>query len=537
MQALSLMRTPLPGLETPAALRPLLLWARQLLMSPRLFEADAGARIVKLISDDYVTRLGWRVTLWPQLSVEVPTAAGQRARPAGPAAAAGRVHPGAAEAALGLLRSLASKAQQQATLGADDLAAACRHGLAHGPLLAARDVCEGLSWEPMLAAATAAPFPAPAAPGAARAGAGRAPAAGAGAGGAAGMGVRGAAAAVVEQLLTVLRAVAAVALPPLSRQDRNVAAGDVDEEGIDPEEEEEEVEEEGAEEEEGEEEDEGAGDAEGLGPVPQLVNTACWTTLKEVAAVASALVCRLQLPQDGGGIGGSSDSDSGNTAAAEGGSSKTATSKQGKAAADQAAVCGGAGAPPLLSVAQVEAAGELLVELLLHLKHNGAVDKVQASFAVLCGRLLRSETPALRRLPGAWLARCLEHLLRPGALKGGGGPVLASPQRSRLSQLQCIVFVASCVLAAAQGSIPALARCLGLRHPALTPLTPLALNPDQGLDDIVRRSAGLPFAILALFLAEPPGTPPRLLPEGMARLLATAQDDGLEPWPRVRVCY
>jgi hypothetical protein len=59
-------------------------------------------------------------------------------------------------------------------------------------------------------------------------------------------------------------------------------------------------------------------------------------------------------------------------------------------------------------------------------------------------------------------------------------------------------------------------------------------KPGQCLDDIIRRSAGLPAAIVALFLSEPPSAPRRLLPEGVARLLAIAQDASLEPWPRVR---
>jgi hypothetical protein len=33
------------------------------------------------------------------------------------------------------------------------------------------------------------------------------------------------------------------------------------------------------------------------------------------------------------------------------------------------------------------------------------------------------------------------------------------------------------------------------------------LQPGQGLNDIVRRSSGLPFAFTALFLAEPPAAP------------------------------
>ena len=62
-------------------------------------------------------------------------------------------------------------------------------------------------------------------------------------------------------------------------------------------------------------------------------------------------------------------------------------------------------------------------------------------------------------------------------------------------------------------------------------------EPGQSWNDIVRRSAGLPFAIAGLFLAEPAGVPRVLLPLGMSQLLAVAQAEGSQPWPRVSLGF
>ncbi|KAL0033537.1 hypothetical protein WJX79_002523 [Trebouxia sp. C0005] len=59
-------------------------------------------------------------------------------------------------------------------------------------------------------------------------------------------------------------------------------------------------------------------------------------------------------------------------------------------------------------------------------------------------------------------------------------------------------------------------------------------RPGQSRDDIVRRSAGLPAAFVALFTAEPTGHPKTLLYTGMRELLRVAGDDSQqEPWARV----
>jgi hypothetical protein len=52
------------------------------------------------------------------------------------------------------------------------------------------------------------------------------------------------------------------------------------------------------------------------------------------------------------------------------------------------------------------------------------------------------------------------------------------------------------------------------------------MAPGQSRADIVRRSAGLPAALTALFLAEPGGQPRSLLPAGMEVLLGVALRGG-----------
>jgi len=55
----------------------------------------------------------------------------------------------------------------------------------------------------------------------------------------------------------------------------------------------------------------------------------------------------------------------------------------------------GQGAKGLLNTEQLEAMGEHFLQVLLAMKHNGAIDKTRAGFIALCDRLLRSSDPRL----------------------------------------------------------------------------------------------------------------------------------------------
>ena len=120
---------------------------------------------------------------------------------------------------------------------------------------------------------------------------------------------------------------------------------------------------------------------------------------------------------------------------------------------------GGSAQASLLSMGQLQALGEHFLDTLLTMKHNGAVEKTGVGFTALASRMLRSAEAAHGALPRAWL----ERLLRAAA-RGG-----------------------------------------------------------QGMDDVLRRSAGLPHAFMALLHAEPKGAPRVLLPRALEALLKAAE--------------
>ncbi|KAJ9513159.1 hypothetical protein QJQ45_029351, partial [Haematococcus lacustris] len=70
--ALLKLGSPLPGLATPAQLQPLLEWAQGLMWSPRLREADAGARMLRLMLAKYALGLHWHFQLGRPLRLQPP---------------------------------------------------------------------------------------------------------------------------------------------------------------------------------------------------------------------------------------------------------------------------------------------------------------------------------------------------------------------------------------------------------------------------------------------------------------------------------
>jgi hypothetical protein len=160
---------PLPGLGSPAALRPLLARALRLLGCPRGREADAGAQLLALLLRKYGGGGGggglcWhfdlaRGTVEQAPVVPAPQAGVQASDDASLAAPAGQagVAAGEEEQAAALWRFLSSAAdllQRRVELAAADLLEACRGGLALGVLLALR--CAA-SWRPHHPAPTALP--------------------------------------------------------------------------------------------------------------------------------------------------------------------------------------------------------------------------------------------------------------------------------------------------------------------------------------------------------------------------------------------
>ncbi|GMH43329.1 hypothetical protein BSKO_11251 [Bryopsis sp. KO-2023] len=122
----------------------------------------------------------------------------------------------------------------------------------------------------------------------------------------------------------------------------------------------------------------------------------------------------------------------------------------------------------LLTASHLDVIGRHFMTALIRMKHNGAVDKTGVGFQELCKRLLQCGDQDKQRLPSKWMDALFSRILEKG----------------------------------------------------------------QSRDDIVRRSGGLPFALDAIFTAEPHNIPKILLPRGLKRLLEISADCAEEPWTR-----
>ncbi|OIW12445.1 hypothetical protein TanjilG_04194 [Lupinus angustifolius] len=161
----------------------------------------------------------------------------------------------------------------------------------------------------------------------------------------------------------------------------------------------------------------------------QIVMVGCWLAMKEVSLLLGTIIRKVPLPSNA-----CSD-----LSKLEGSSVETADLSSNS----------------VLDLEQLETIGNHFLEVLLKMKHNGAIDKTRAGFTALCNRLLCSNDPRLCRLTETWM----EQLMQRTVAKG------------------------------------------------------------QTVDDLLRRSAGIPAAFIALFLSEPEGTPKKLLPRALRWLI------------------
>ncbi|XP_073150839.1 uncharacterized protein [Henckelia pumila] len=166
-------------------------------------------------------------------------------------------------------------------------------------------------------------------------------------------------------------------------------------------------------------------------PSEQIVMVGCWLAMKEVSLLLGTVVRKVPLPtaDEMRNITGYVDNES---IAASG---------------------------AILDVKQLETIGNHFLEVLLKMKHNGAIDKTRAGFTALCNRLLCSNDSRLCKLTETWMDQLMERTVSKG----------------------------------------------------------------QTVDDLLRRSAGIPAAFIAFFLAEPEGTPKRLLPRALRWLTDLVQ--------------
>ncbi|XP_068637861.1 uncharacterized protein [Aristolochia californica] len=162
------------------------------------------------------------------------------------------------------------------------------------------------------------------------------------------------------------------------------------------------------------------------GPADQVVMVGCWLAMKEVSLLLATIIRKIPLP-----------------------CSTVSDLLDHESLQNEVTV---------LDMAQLETIGSHFLEVLLKMKHNGAIDKTRAGFTALCNRLLCSNEPKLCKMTESWLEQLMER----------------------------------------------------------------TVAKVQTVDDLLRRSAGIPAAFIALFLSEPEGTPKKLLPRALRWLIDVA---------------
>ncbi|WCJ20785.1 hypothetical protein M5689_002991 [Euphorbia peplus] len=176
------------------------------------------------------------------------------------------------------------------------------------------------------------------------------------------------------------------------------------------------------------------------GPRDQIVMVGCWLAMKEVSLLLGTIIRKIPLPSS------INCSDSLEAHVTDGRYTSTLTMTNA-----------------VLDLKQLEEIGNHFLEVLLKMKHNGAIDKTRAGFTALCNRLLCSNDPRLCRLTESWMEQLMERTVAKG----------------------------------------------------------------QVVDDLLRRSAGIPAAFIALFLSEPEGAPKKLLPQALRWLIDVINTLGL----------
>ncbi|GAB2212497.1 hypothetical protein Drorol1_Dr00020468 [Drosera rotundifolia] len=171
----------------------------------------------------------------------------------------------------------------------------------------------------------------------------------------------------------------------------------------------------------------------------QIVMVGCWLAMKEVSLLLATIVRKIPLPSAASTLGD---------------------------AAELLTPTSGA----ILDLKQLESIGQHFLEVILKMKHNGAIDKTRAGFTALCHRLLFSDNPRLCQLTESWMEQLMDRMVAKG----------------------------------------------------------------QTVDDLLRRSAGIPAAFSAFFLSEPEGAPKKLLPRALRWMIDVARkpllDEEVEPF-------
>ncbi|KAF9591066.1 hypothetical protein IFM89_001276 [Coptis chinensis] len=171
-------------------------------------------------------------------------------------------------------------------------------------------------------------------------------------------------------------------------------------------------------------------------PSEQVVMVGCWLAMKEVSLLLGTITRKIPLPT----------------------CTNSGSFKTGHHVSETSDNFPVMGSNEILVLKQLELIGEHFLEVLLKMKHNGAIDKTRAGFTALCNRLLCSNDPRLCEMTESWMEQLMERTVAKG----------------------------------------------------------------QTVDDLLRRSAGIPAGFIALFLSEPEGTPKKLLPRALRWLIDVA---------------
>ncbi|KAL4197784.1 hypothetical protein AMTRI_Chr04g189990 [Amborella trichopoda] len=393
--------TPLPGLSNGDAVKEIIVWAKGLVCSPRVRESDAGALILRLLFRKYVLEHGWIIRLSSNVVYEHPQLGGVQVQMS-ENLQTHRFRSPVSDYVLSLVEWLRAAAEK----GEKDLKEACEKSFVHGILLTLRYTFEELDWNSEVVMESR-------------------------------LQLKGA----LEKLLEVVMRITSLALWVVSADAWFMPeeSGDIVEDG-------------GFLPDVTVEIDISENDLKALDnvipeeqPVEQVVMVGCWLAMKEVSLLLGTITRKIPLPTDVSSS--SSSSDLCNAGSANG-------SEEDLCMQQQAIVFDG-----MLELKQLEAIGDHFLQVLLKMKHNGAIDKTRAGFTALCNRLLCSNDSRLCRMTESWMEKLMERIVAKG----------------------------------------------------------------QTVDDLLRRSAGIPSAFIALFLSEPEGTPKKLLPRALRWLIDVAK--------------
>lgn len=381
--------TPLPGICSEEIVQKFIIWAKQLVCSPRVRESDAGALSFRLIFRKYSLELGWMVEPSCDLVSSQPKLLN------------GEIHNCVSiSPSLVYINSLIDWLQALVEEGEKDLYESCRKSFVHGALLTLRYTFEELDWSSDIDSSRLSEM-------------------------------RNS----LQKLLELIMRITSLALGVVSAdawhlpedmddmvdEDFCLSEVPVDVDISKP---------------SSDHELKNEKPVQDVNISNQIVMVGCWLAMKEVSLLLGTIIRKIPLPTSNFLESGGTDT---------------------------------AGAPVIVSdqvldFKQLETIGNHFLEVLLKMKHNGAIDKTRAGFSALCNRLLCSNDPSLCKLTAYWMEELMERTVAKG----------------------------------------------------------------QIVDDLLRRSAGIPAAFTALFLSEPEGTPKRLLPRALRWLIDVANKSLLD---------